>query len=214
MRVVIVANGEIEDERQARIVVRSANKLICADGGTRHVLAWGIRPDIIVGDMDSLDESTLAGLLQAGVEVERHPSQKNETDLQLALARALREGATEIIILGALGGRLDQTLSNILLLTWEKLADLPVRILAGREEVVLVRDTVTLHGRPGDVVSLLPLTPTVEGITTDGLEYPMKDEPLFLGLSRGVSNVMLGQAGHITVRAGLLLVIHTRSGVS
>jgi thiamine pyrophosphokinase len=206
VKAVIVANGVIADAPRARARAGAADLLICADGGARHVLAWGLWPAIVVGDMDSLDEATLARLAAGGARLARHPAHKDETDLELALDLALAEGATEIRILGALGGRLDQTLANILLLTVPRFQAVPIIIDDGREQLFLGRSPIVLRGAPGDLVSLIPLSPAVSGITTAGLEYPLRADNLYLGLTRGISNVMLGTEATVTFEAGLLLV--------
>lgn len=211
MHVVIIANGVIGDEARARALAAQADLLICADGGARYALAWGLPPDIVIGDMDSLDAGELERLASAGARLIRHPSRKDETDLELALAQALREGANEITILGALGGRPDQTLANILLLAWPRLKSVRVTIVEGRDRLFLVRGAVTLRGKQGDIVSLLPLSPRVTHITTTGLEYPLRDEALYRGLTRGISNVMIADEATITVGQGLLLVSHSSS---
>lgn len=211
MRAVIVANGIIEDEEGAKAIAAGAPLLICADGGAHHVMRWGLRPHAVIGDMDSLEEEPLRRLEEAGTLLLRYPSRKDETDLELALDYAVRQGADEILILGALGGRWDHTVANILLLTWPRLEGREVQIVAGQERLFLVRRQVTLHGAAGDIVSLLPLSPVVEGIVTSGLEYPLRGEPLYMGPSRGVSNVMLGPEATITIQTGWLLVVHRRS---
>lgn len=208
MRAVIVANGVIEDEEGAKATAAGAPLLICADGGAHHVLRWGLRPHVLIGDMDSLEEEPLRRLEEAGTLVLRYPSRKDETDLELALDYAVRQGADEILILGALGGRWDHTVANILLLTWPRLEGREVQIVAGQERLFLVRRQATLRGAAGDIVSLLPLSPVVEGIVTSGLEYPLRGEPLYMGPSRGVSNVMLGPEATVTIASGWLLVVH------
>jgi thiamine pyrophosphokinase len=213
MHIVIIANGQLADTSLGRDVARRADILVCADGGTRHALAWDLTPDVLIGDMDSLDAAILKGL-PASTRVIRHPAHKDYTDLELALEFAIGEGATEITILGALGGRLDQSLANILLLVAPRFRPASIRILDGPDHLFLARGPVVLHGTPGDLVSLLPLSPEVTDVTTAGLEYPLHGETLYLGLTRGVSNAMLAHEATITFGAGLLLVCHRVSAGS
>jgi thiamine pyrophosphokinase len=208
MHVVIVANGTIDDHARSRAIAAQADLLFCADGGANHVMAWGLIPDAVVGDMDSLDVEALERLTRAGVELERHPPHKDATDLELALERAVDSGATDIIVLGALGGRIDQTLGNIMLLAHPRLANVPVHILGDRERIMLIRGEVTIQGRPGDTVSLLPLSAEVTHVTTEGLEYPLRDESLYRNSSRGISNVLSGVEATITMGEGVLLLTH------
>lgn len=211
LHVVIVANGIISDEERARTTAAGADRLFCADGGASYTLRWGLRPHKVIGDLDSLSPSDIEQLDAASVTVEKHPSRKEATDLELAVDRALAEGATEITILGALGGRLDHTLANILLLGGPAHARVPICVADGADRLWLIRDVISLRGRPGDIVSLIPLSPRVRGVHTVGLEYPLMGDSLFLGPSRGVSNVMLAELATITIDEGLLLVIHRES---
>jgi thiamine pyrophosphokinase len=146
------------------------------------------------------------------VEVRVVPAEKDETDLELALFTALERGAKEITILGGLGGRLDHTLGNIYLLAAPQLAQAgaKVRLLAEQEEVFVLRGghTLELPGQPGDILSLIPLTPEARGILTENLYYPLRHEPLFIGPTRGISNVFTAGTASVTFEEGLLLVIH------
>ena len=158
-----------------------------------------------------LSRSTLAR--QQGCEIRKFPVEKDETDLELALLAAAEAGFERITILAALGGRLDQTLSNIYLLNLPQLTELDVRIDDGKEEVLLVRSSVEISGSTGDTVSLLPLSPIVYGITTTGLKYPLNDENLVFSRSRGISNLMLGVTARVEIQSGILLCIHSRQEV-
>ena len=208
MHVVIVANGTMEDRAGGRMIAERADMLLCADGGARYALEWGLTPDAVIGDMDSLDDDSLDRLALAGVELVRHPPRKDATDLELALEWAIDRGATEITILGALGGRIDQTLGNIMLLAHPRLAGIAVRIQGDGERLMPVREGATIRGRPGDTVSLLPLTLEVTHVTTNGLEYPLRSETLHRSSSRGISNRLIDKEATVTVGVGLLLLIH------
>jgi thiamine pyrophosphokinase len=164
--------------------------------------------------MDSISPEALA-VLQArpGVEWRLAPAEKDETDLELALYTALEAGATTITVLGGLGGRLDHTLGNLYLLAAPRLAETrtTVQILGEREEIFLLRggEEFQLEGNPGELVSLIPLSSAAEGVRTQGLYYPLRSETLFLGPTRGISNLFTGQTATVAFDDGLLLVIHT-----
>lgn len=200
--------------RYAQEAVAAGATLICADSGGATALAWGLQPDLLLGDMDSISANAL-NQLQAipNLPVQQYPVAKNETDLELALAAALERGAHSITVLGALGGRLDQTLGNLYLLAWPPLlqAGISVHILGEREEIQLLQggQTIQIEGTVGDTVSLIPLTSDVEGITTANLEYPLVNEPLSFGTTRGISNVLAANSATISLQRGLLFVIHT-----
>jgi len=207
---VIIANGNAPNETTVRRWLDSATRLFCADGGARAALSLGLRPDIVVGDLDSLDGAQQAQLAALGCRLAVYPVAKDWTDLELALKLAMEEGATEVVILGALGGRLDQELANIMLLLLPELDNISVRIVDEGQEIFVTRTEATIAGQPGDIVSLIPWGGDVMGIITEGLMYPLRDEPLLAGPARGISNVMMGQVARVTLRSGALLVIHAR----
>ncbi|GIV77808.1 thiamine diphosphokinase [Litorilinea aerophila] len=212
MRGVIMINGRVEDYGRLRGWLRPDDLLIAADGGTAHCLALGRRPDIVVGDMDSVDPEVVAELARQGTRFERHPVAKDETDLELAIQRALREGVDEILLLAALGGRLDQTLANVLILA-QRPWPVPVRLADGDQLATLLRDgeTLVLDGPVGSLVSVLPLSASVTGITYQGLAYPLHNATLHLGSTRGISNQVASLPASIQIERGLLLVV--QSGV-
>ncbi|MGQ9815133.1 MAG: thiamine diphosphokinase [Candidatus Roseilinea sp.] len=214
MRTVIIANGNPPDAGDIRRWLRPGDPLICADGGARAALALGLTPHTVIGDFDSLSEDDLQQLARRGAALHRYPTRKDETDLELALTYAMDSitGAepAEIVILGALGGRLDQTVANVMLLAMPRLAGARVLIAAGNEQTFLITpdQPADLRGSPGDIVSLIPFGGDAHGVRTEGLEYPLRDEPLIFGPARGVSNVMLGQRAGVTIREGRLLCVH------
>jgi thiamine pyrophosphokinase len=173
-------------------------------------LALGLTPNLIVGDLDSADKSDIQKLQKAGVEIELFPGDKNETDLELALIRSLELNPTQILIVAALGGRFDQTLANMALLTNPQLSSLDVRLDDGVEEIFFCRDQVQVHGGGGDLVSLLPWCSPVHRIQTEGLKWPLTNETLYPHKTRGVSNEMIAESASIKIESGLLLIVHRR----
>ncbi|HYO88965.1 MAG TPA: thiamine diphosphokinase, partial [Candidatus Limnocylindrales bacterium] len=163
----------------------------------------------VIGDMDSITAADLQRLERAGAQVLRSPVEKDETDLELALLYAAGQGVEHLRVFGAMGDRLDQTISNLYLLALPALAGRDARIVAGRQEAFLLPAHGVIEGAPGDTVSLLPLNGTVHGVTTEGLHYPLRDEDLVFGPARGVSNVMTGTRARVTTGGGVLLVLHT-----
>ncbi len=208
MRAVVFVNGEVQDYTALAKWLRPGDHLIGADGGTRHMLALGLMPDVVVGDLDSLEPETVTKLIAQGVDVERYPVAKDQTDLELAIERGLRAGASEILLLGALGGRLDQTLANLLILA-QRNWPVPLRLAEGSQLAQLLRsgETLMLPAAPGSTVSAIPLSAVVTGITYTGLEYPLEDATLTLGSTRGVSNVVASSPATITIDEGVLLVV-------
>ena len=211
MRAIIFANGEFPDPQGARDLLRPGDLIIAADGGTRHALATGVIPHVVIGDLDSLSPADLAQVEADGSRIIRFSPRKDETDLELALLHAARAGASEIIILAALGGRLDQTIANVLLLSLPELKELGVRIVEGAQSVFLIQDETTIEGQPGDTVSLIPLGGDAVGVTTEGLEWPLCEETLRFGPARGVSNVLTAEQARVRVQRGILLCMVTRA---
>ena len=209
-RIIILANGELPDIDKALSFIQSGDYIICADGGTRHALALGIRPNLIIGDMDSAEQGAVKNFKDAGVIVEPYPQDKNETDLELAINRAIELDPQQIIIVAALGGRLDQTLANITLLTDPRLSKLDIRLDDGVEEVYLCQDQAQIHGRSGDIVSLIPWQGDVSAVQTSALKWPLRKETLYPDKTRGVSNEMLGGTASVSIGSGLLLIVHRR----
>ena len=209
---VVVADAPGLEIANYQAQLANAALVVAADGGARHLLAGKRLPDLAVGDFNSLEPHFLAELEQDGVAIERHPVHKDETDLELALLWAVNQGATSITVLGALGGRPDQHLADLQLLLHPALRALDVRLLHAGWEVFVIHDRATITGQPGDTVSLLPMTPLVDGVVTEGLYYPLRDEPLALGPARGVSNVLEGISATVHIRSGVLLAMHNMAG--
>jgi thiamine pyrophosphokinase len=212
LKVFIFANGEVGDGQLVRRVLDSAPEatVIAADGGLRVAQFYGRRVHTLIGDMDSLAEADVAALTEQGAVVQRYPPEKDETDLELALKWAAQHEATWIRVLGAIGGRLDQTLSNVYLLALSELSGRDVRLVAGQQEAWLIEPGETIiRGAAGDTVSLIPISGYVQGVRTENLYYPLRGETLTFGPARGISNVMQGDTARVWFQEGNLLVIHT-----
>lgn len=211
MRAVIIAGGQTHEDEKGRRWAQEGDLIVGADGGAGQALAWGLLPDLVIGDMDSLSEEDRAALAAQGCRFVIHPRAKDETDLELALTYVVQHGAQEIVVLGALGGRLDHTLANILLLTLPVLGSISVRIVQGQSETFLVRsgEVAIVEGQPGDLVSLLPLGGDACGVRTAGLAWALHGDNLRFGFTRGVSNEMTAPEAKIGLAKGNLLVIHS-----
>jgi len=184
-----------------------ADMVIAADGGTDLALALGLHVDLAIGDFDSASAAGLAAAEAAGARVERHPTAKDATDLELALDAAIARTPGRIVVVGADGGRLDHLLASLLLLGDERYAAAEIDAYLGQSRAHVVRGSRRLEGSPGDLLSLLPLHGAAAGVTTEGLEYPLRGETLGAGTSRGVSNVFCASEARITVERGCLLAV-------
>lgn len=213
MHAVISANGELKDHPYLRDLWRAADLRIAADGGAANARAHlALPPHILIGDFDSLDQATRAWCESAHAEMIQHPVAKNETDLGLALDLAHSRGATEVTVLGALGGRFDQEFSNVLLLTKLAAAHVTTRIAGADFDAWVAWEHAVVTGRIGETVSLIPLTERVDGVVTQGLKYPLRDETLLRDSARGVSNELAADRAEISFTRGLLLVVHLLGG--
>ena len=205
----IVSGGHIGDRDFFRNKISGMENclIVCCDGGVRHLQQTGIKPDVILGDMDSIDPNQLESYSRQNVKIIKYPASKDFTDTELALDYALNLKPEAIYIWGALGGRLDHTLANVFLL--EKTKALPIKVCLIDEycEVFLLSGDVTINESAGQTVSLIALSPQVEGITLRGFLYPLDSAILRMGESRAVSNIINGDEAKISVRSGSLLVI-------
>lgn len=212
MYVVVVANAPDLDLAPYQSLVKQADLVLAADGGALALVRAGVLPNVLLGDLDSVDAATCTALAAQGVEVLAYPREKDETDLELALLLAVARGASTIDVLGALGGRWDHTLANVAMLALPELRGCTVRLVADQQVLFLVRDRAELHGQRGDTISLLPQTAEVHGVSTGGLLYPLDNATLRFEQARGVSNVLLEPPGHVSVRDGTLLVVQHDDG--
>ena len=189
--------------------------LICADSGGTVARQWGLTPDVLLGDMDSITTEDLQFWQEKGIPIQHYPSAKDETDLELALTLALERGYQDLTILGGLGGRLDQTFGNLALLALPTLLkpSITVRIVGEAEEIYLLQGPChfNLNGTIGESVSLLPATASAQGIRTTNMRYPLHDETLFFGTTRGMSNVITGNPAQVSLESGLLYLIRNLS---
>ncbi|CAG0986794.1 Thiamine pyrophosphokinase [Anaerolineales bacterium] len=211
-RIIIFANGDLSDLEKARSLLRDDDFIIAADGGTRHVIALGRIPNFIIGDLDSVTFD-LRLLTDKGTQIIQFSHDKNETDLELAIQHALTLNPEQVIILAALGGRLDQTLGNIALISDLRLSTFDCRLDDGIEEVFFCHDKCEINGKPGDIVSLIPWQGEVIGVVTTDLKWPLRDETLYPNKTRGISNEMLGETAAVQIRSGSLLVVHRRTSL-
>lgn len=210
----VVAAGDVPDRPALEAAWpgwdEDIEEVIAADAGLAHARRLGLEPRLLVGDLDSLDPSTVVA--GDGLELRRSPVDKDESDTELALLEAVRRGATRVTVIGAFGGvRLDHALANVWLLAHPGLAGTDVVLLDTSARVSLVTGPATrrLPGRVGAVITLLPLAGDVEGVVTRGLRYPLRGEPLRTGPARGLSNVRAAADAAVSVEAGRLLVVET-----
>lgn len=200
MRAVIIGSGSIKDYEYIKSKIRSDDYIICADGGYDHALKLGVTPDILIGDFDSVKE------LPDETEKIKYPVRKDFTDGELAVRYAVEHGYDDVLLIGMTGDRADHTITDILLLSQCKNGC----VLDDNNEIYMLKGNIKIAGKAGDTISIVPVGGDLEGITTENLEYPLSNETLYFGESRGVSNVMCGESCSITARKGIGLIIKVR----
>jgi len=204
---VVVAGGPAPDPRAALAVPPGA-RVIAADEGLEHAVALGLEVSIAVGDFDSVSPEALAVAEAAGTRVERHPAEKDATDLELALDAAVSIGASRVLVVAGDGqGRLDHLLAALLLLASPRYEHIELDAIVGTTRVHVVRGERELAGEPGGLVTLLAVNGPAQGVTTAGLTYPLQDETLAAGSTRGVSNVFAAKTARVALDRGVLLAI-------
>lgn len=212
VQVLLFANGVANRGSMVERALRRAQTghVLCADGGALNARRFGLSAQTIIGDLDSLSARQVDEFASAGAEILRFPAEKDETDLELALRWCLDNRAGEIVIIGALGGRIDQTLANICLLALPELREISIEVVDGEQSLRLLQSgRHEIEGRTGDTISLIPLGGSVHGLSANALQYPMRDETLFLGPARGISNVLIAERASIEIGSGMLLLIHS-----
>jgi len=209
MRCVLLTGGTVDDLQWLAGMLAQADQLICVDSGAEHAVALGFVPQVVVGDMDSIDQTILAGFQRQGVCIKKFPAEKDDTDTALGLAEALAGHPDEIIILGATGTRFDHTLANVHLLRVALEHHVLARIINEVNEISLVapQQPAVVEGEPGDVFSLLPLTEKVTGVCVKGVRWPLQDATFSIGNPFGVSNRLAEGKTDISIASGLMLLI-------
>lgn len=202
-KAVIFLNGNLSDPAAVEKVIDAKTLLIACDGGLRHIVAMGRKPDAVVGDFDSLD----ATLLAPDISQAHYPKDKDKTDAELAIRHALKLGCTKIIITAYSGDRIDHMLANLYLLGHPDFADASVRIIDAGQEIYIVNDQAVIRGSVGDTISFLPIGGEVRAVS-EGLKYELGDYALSPTGNQGVSNTLTRPQAQIAVKQGAILVVH------
>jgi thiamine pyrophosphokinase len=210
MKALILVNGELykPDVLRRRIRAEAFDLVLGADGGAHYAHILNVTLDAVIGDLDSLSDLEQQGI--SNTKFFSYPAEKDETDLELALLYAKEQGANQIVVVGAMGGRMDMTIANILLITHASLSSCRIEVWHGEQTGWIIKPPGEgISGHPGDTLSLIPLGGYASGITTKGLKYSLKDEELTFVPARGVSNLLERPSAQIKLSEGLLLAVHT-----
>ena len=208
MRCIILANGEYGQLEAYDSLLSTADLVLCADGGANYAYEMNVLPAMVVGDLDSISPHVENYFKAKDVSFKKFPRQKDFTDIQLTLGYAQKMGVTEIILFGTLGKRLDHTLANLFCSINCVLHGIDVCHYSPECSVHVIHRQLHLIGKPGDIVSVLPLVSKATGVTEIGFEYPLKEAELEIQNPYSVSNRLLGEQGYIKVQSGILAVLH------
>lgn len=208
-RAVVFSNGEYRDLQGVREHLLVDDLLICADGALAKVMALDLKPDLLVGDFDSVSQELLDEAARLGIRRLTVPKEKDFTDTELALRQATLAGCSDILLVGAFGGRLDHALGNLFLLPPYIRQGVNIMLTDGETDVYLVTERLSLAGLAGKTVSLLPLTEQVVGVTIAGFYYPLCNHTLRWGETIGISNLPISDEAMVNVADGILLVVVT-----
>jgi thiamine pyrophosphokinase len=207
MKAVIIANGDIRDYSFIKSECTDADVVICADGGAEHAARCGIVPEYLIGDLDSVSSTLADSLEKSGVKVIRYPAEKDFTDTEICINKAIELGCEEICIAAGVGDRMDHSLGNIGLLHVIREMGMEGYIFSSDAYIFLCTDEIWITGRKGDTISIIPLSGSAEGLYSEGLKYKLDNLTIPFGKPLGVSNVMTENKCRISVGKGEVLVI-------
>jgi thiamine pyrophosphokinase len=209
IKVIVVLGGDITEPKFYRQLITEHDFLIAADGGSENVRKLGLVPNAAIGDFDSTSRDTMDWLLRHQVDLRSYPTNKNQTDGELALAAAIDAGADLITLTASWGGRLDHTISNLFLLRLAVKHGVPCKISEANGEIFILENEVEIEGSPGDMVSFIPLE-ACRGLKLSGFEYPASHIDIGTGSTRGLSNLLIKGLGKIKIDLGQALIIRSR----
>ncbi len=208
IKTAIISNGQVSDYEHLKSVITDCDYIICADGGLRHAFHLKIVPDTVIGDLDSTPSEIINYYKNQNVQFIEYSSDKDKSDTQLCLEYAL-EFSEEILMMSALGSRIDHTIANISLLKLGLEKNKIVRLIDAKNEICMINKELAIKGTKGDIVSLIPMSEKVTGINITGVHYELFDAVMEIGNPYGVSNYFENESVHISIDSGYLLVIRS-----
>lgn len=203
-RALVLANGEREGGPAFFHALRAgADTLVCADGGAEYALSMGLTPDRIFGDLDSIDPQVKEQYESLGIQFVLFPVEKDKTDTHLVLDCLIAEGYREILLGGALGGRPDHLLGNLMLLHYAHQRGVSAKLLSPTVEVRVLEGSTRLTGHIGDTFSLIPIKEKVRGVNLIGFKYPLVEAEVLRESTLGVSNIIVADPALVEVKEGV-----------
>lgn len=207
MKALVVSSGSITDYELLISLAKDIDFVLCADGGLRHLMSINLKPDLIIGDLDSIDEVGKKYINKYHIPIHKFPSEKDETDTELAIIYLMDKGYKDITLTGVTGSRMDHTLANIFLLKRLCKNNIKGKIVDNYNTVYYANDKLVLNRKEGYYTSIIPVTETGVRVTLTGFYYPLKNHLIEFGSSLGVSNRIIDDFGIIDISEGECLVI-------
>lgn len=209
MKALIIASGTINNYNLLNSLVQENNFILCADGGLNHLIKINIIPNLVLGDLDSISKEGLEYIKNNNIEVAKFPVMKDETDTHLALNYLIEKKYSEITIMGGIGTRIDHTLGNIYLLKSLIDKDIKGTIINENNIIHLVEKSIKLNKKNGYYTSIIPITTNGIDISISGFLYPLVNDHIDFGSTRGISNKIISDFGIITIKNGQALIIES-----
>jgi len=210
MKGLLIANGDIENYYKLKQSVDKYDYIVCVDGGLHHCMRIERIPDIIIGDLDSIDDRGLIFLEKNNIEIIQHPRMKDKTDTELALSHMVNKGFEDISLIGVTGSRMDHTMANIFLLKKFNKEGVKIRVINDNNIIYYVNEYIRLEKRKNINISIIPLTETGSIVTLEGFLYPLDKEYIKFGSTLGISNEITNKYGIIRIKKGDVLIMESK----
>jgi thiamine pyrophosphokinase len=207
LNAIIVCNGNVKEYSDYKEYFDSSDIIICCDGGAAHLRKFNIIPDVLLGDFDSISDDDYNYFKNKSVKIIKFPIKKDVTDAEIAVDYAMERGCENITLVGATGSRLDHTMANIFLLKKMLSKNVNCMIVDKRNKIFLINDETAIKRENGYKMSLIPLTQSVTGVTTEGLAYPLNDATIKMGSTWGISNEFIADKATVILKSGILIAI-------
>lgn len=200
MKAIIIASGNIVKREIFDEIYSVDDYIICADGGLNYLDSLSIKPNLIVGDFDSVNISLLEKY--KNVTIKRYPTEKNFTDTEIAIEEAIASRYDEITIIGATGTRLDHTMANILLIERYIMSGISIKIVDNNNYISILNKDTIVNKKEGYFLSIIPITDYIDGITLKGVKYPLLDVRVDRGSTLCISNEITANKAEISIKIG------------
>lgn len=208
MKVLIVCAGEEPNKELITEEKSKSDYCIAVDGGARCYYKYNIVPDLLVGDMDSLDQDIFERFVEKNIECIKYKPEKDYTDTELAILKAIQIGASTITLMGVTGGRFDHTYANISLMHKYTKNGIEV-IIKDNSNIIYVKDKCFRIKKKSKYVSFYCLSEFVEGLSLYGFKYNLCDYKLTKWDILCTSNEIVESEGCVDFDSGLIMVVES-----